>query len=73
MAATIKTSGQLREFLSDLLIEIRNGKIEPETARNITKMAAQINESFYSEIKLAKLMAEVGKEAVGFGDLPINK
>lgn len=69
----IKTTGQLREFLSNMLIGVKNGVLDTDKARNITKMAAQINESFYSEIKIAKVHAEAGKQVAEMGDLPINK
>ena len=57
MGGKIKTTGELRDFLSDMLLGIKNGDLDPEKARNITKMAGQINESFYAEIKVAKTRA----------------
>lgn len=73
MSSRIKTTGELRNFLADLLVGIKNGHVEPERARNITKMAAQINESFYSEIKIAKVQMEAGKEAQQLGALNIGQ
>lgn len=72
MSLKIKNTGELREFLADMLIGIKNGHLEPDKARNITKMAAQINESFYSEIKIAKVQMEAGHEATKLGLLPIG-
>lgn len=68
------TSGELREYLSGLIIGLDNGSVEPEKARHIIKAAAQINESFYSEIKVAKVMLEAGKSAdvAAFGNLAIG-
>jgi hypothetical protein len=72
MDARLKTTGELRVFLADMLLGIKNGHVEPERARNITKMAAQINESFYSEIKIAKVQLEAGKELADLGNLTIG-
>jgi len=68
----IKTTGELRAFLADMLLGIKNGHVEPDVARNLTKMAAQINESFYSEIKIARVQMEAGKQSAALGALPIG-
>lgn len=73
MANSIKTTGQLREFLTNMIVGVKDGHIDSDKARNITKMAAQINESFYSEIKIAKVQIEIGAEAAKLGELAINK
>lgn len=72
MGKQIKTTGDLREFLVLMMLGVKNGDVEPDRARNITKMAAQVNESFYSEIKIAKVQVEAGKTASTLGKLPIN-
>jgi hypothetical protein len=69
--AKITTSGELRQFLCSMINGVANGTVDADKARNVTKLAAQVNESFYSEIKIAKVMSEAGKEASGLGDLPI--
>jgi hypothetical protein len=73
MANSIKTTGQLREFLTNMIVGVKDGHIDSDKARNITKMAAQINESFYSEIKIAKIQIEIGVQAANLGELAINK
>lgn len=70
--AQIKTTGQLRQFLADTLIAVKNGQMETDKARNITKIAAQINESIYSEIKTARVMAELGRETAEMGELSVG-
>jgi hypothetical protein len=74
MSGSIKTTGQLREFLATMIVGVKNGQLDTDKARNITKMAAKINESFYSEIKIAKVLIEAGKlaEVQDLGELPIN-
>lgn len=73
MAGKINTSGELREFLATMLLGVKNGDLDTDKARNITKMASQINESFYSEIKIQKVRMEAGQAAFALGSLPINK
>lgn len=73
MAKTIKTTGQLREFLANMMIGVKDGLVEPDRAHKITKMAAQINESFYSEIKIQKIQLETKQEPKLLGELPLNK
>lgn len=72
MANSIKTTGQLREFLANMLVGINNGDLDPERARTITKMAGQINESFYAEIKTAKIRSELGENIPTLGDMNIS-
>ena len=70
--AKIKTTGDLREFLASAINSVANGTMDSDKARNITKLAAQVNESFYSEIKIAKVQVELGKESAALGDLRIS-
>jgi hypothetical protein len=67
-----KTTGELRDFLATMMVGVKNGHIEADDARNITKLAAQINESFYSEIKIARVQMEAGKQMAELGSLKIN-
>jgi hypothetical protein len=71
--AQIKTTGQLRQFLADTLVAVKNGQMDPDKARNITKIAAQINESIYSEIKTARVMDELGRQTAEMGNLKIGE
>ncbi len=68
----IKTTGELRTFLAEALTDVRSGKLGLDEASRITKLASQINESFYSEIKVAKIRADAGEQMVKLGCLPIN-
>lgn len=69
----IQTSGDLRAFLSNALLGIRNGDIDIHKASQITKMAAQINESIYSEIKAGVVLAAAGKTVAEFGNMPLSE
>jgi len=47
------------------MLGVKNGDIDLDKARNITKLAGQINESFYAEVKVAKARAEAGEFGLG--------
>jgi hypothetical protein len=69
----INTTGELRTFLADLLVNVANGSADLDAARAMVKVAAQINESFYSEIKAAQVQMETFGEASHLlGNLPIG-
>lgn len=70
--AKIKTTGELREFLAGLLPKIEKGTVDLDAARTITKMAGQINESFYAEVKIARTLLDAGKTTEELGQLAIN-
>ena len=69
----MKTTGDLRQVLANAIMDVKSGNMDSDTARNITKMAAQITESFYSEVKVAQTMKELGRVVKDFGDLPMDK
>jgi hypothetical protein len=73
MPGKIRTTGELREFLVGMMIGVKNGDVKVDEAARITKLAAQIHESFYSEIKIAKVQIESGQSAASLGNLPINQ
>lgn len=59
MSVKIETTGQLRTFLTNLMVDVRCGNIDPDKAAKITKIASQINENFYAEVKAAKCRLEM--------------
>jgi len=72
MSATIKTTGQLRDFLVNMMLGVKNGQLDLDKASRVTKLAAQINESMYAEIKTAKIRAEAGEAMPKIGDMPVG-
>jgi hypothetical protein len=71
--AKIATAGDLREFLCSSINSVANGTMDISKAREVTKLAGQVNESFYSEVKVARLQIDLGKEAKKLGSLPVNQ
>lgn len=68
----LQTTGKLRSFLVDKLPMIADGSLSVERAAQITKMAAQINESFYSEIKIAEVQKMLSGKVESLGCLKIG-
>lgn len=71
-AAAIATTGDLRQFLATMLLGIKNGDLSVDKASQITKMAGQINESFYSEVKVARTRKEAGQAVDALGQLKLK-
>jgi len=69
---SIQTTGELREFLLDTMIEVRFGNLDLDKAARLTKLATQVNESIYAEIKASKLRAEAGETLPRLGDIFIS-
>lgn len=70
--AAINTAGDLRKFLCQSINGVANGTMDIGKAREVTKLAAQVNESFYSEVKVARLQIDLGNEASKLGALKVG-
>jgi hypothetical protein len=71
MSGSIKTAGELRGFLADILIGIRDGRVDVEEATAIAKVAGQINSSLAIEAKTAVEMKRLGSGDHVFGSTQI--
>lgn len=71
-ALDMQTTGDLRQFLAGMLTAIQNGDLPVDRASQITKMAGQINESFYSEVKVWLVRKAAGDADTKLGTLPLN-
>lgn len=69
--SSIKTAGELRGFLADILVRIRDGKIDVDDATAIAKVAGQINSSLAIEAKTAVEMKRLGSGDHVFGSTQI--
>ncbi len=69
----IKTTGELRDFLCTMIVGVKDGVVGIDKASSITKLAGQINESLYAEIKTARLAVDLGQETAKLGALTIGK
>lgn len=69
----IKTAGDLRGFLTDVMIGIRAGSIEADQANAISKIAAQINQSLAVEVNTALQLERMGKDRPVAGSMLIGR
>lgn len=58
---SIKTAGELRGFLADILLSIKSGDIDVAEATAIAKVAGQINQSLAVEAKTAIELKRMGE------------
>lgn len=72
MAASISTTGQLREFLANMMVGVKNGDINVDEARTLVKLAEKLNESFYAELKVAQVAIQLGQKSAELGKLKIS-
>lgn len=56
-----------------MMLGVKNGDVSVDAASRLTKLAGQINESFYAEVKVARTRVEAGEQMSALGNLPINK
>ena len=67
----MQTAGQLRQFLCNMMLGIKNGDLELNKATQITKMAEQITNSLYSEMKMQQLQLQAGNQYYAIGQMPL--
>lgn len=68
---TIKTAGDLRAFLADILVGIKNGTVDTAQAAAISKVSAQINQSLATEVGAAIQLHKLGKDRPSAGSLAL--
>lgn len=59
--STLRTAGELRGFLADILIGVQSGAVDTNKASAIAKVAAQINQSLICEVNTALQLERMGK------------
>ncbi len=67
----MKNTKELRKFLSETMVMIRDGDVSPSDGRNIVGAANQINLSMNAELKKQKLDHEMGKKVDKFGGMSL--
>jgi hypothetical protein len=68
----ISNTGQLREFLANMLLGVKSGDIKVDEARTMVKLAEKVNESYYAELKVAQVNLQLGRKVAELGKLEIN-
>ncbi len=59
MARRIRNTAELRGFLADAMESLVEGKMSPETAGQVAKLAAQINVSLRTELDMVVAAKEL--------------
>lgn len=67
----ITTAGELRGFLAEVLLGIRNGSIDVDEANAIAKVSSQINQSLSVEVNTALQLQKMGKDHPAAGTMLI--
>lgn len=71
---SITTTGQLREFLTEKMVEVSSGGIDREDAETLVRLAREVNESFNSEVKVARSRHDLANQRPpGQGKLKIGE
>jgi alpha-D-ribose 1-methylphosphonate 5-triphosphate synthase subunit PhnI len=73
MSANITTTGQLRDFLSRVMVAVNKGDCKIDEARAMVKLAEKINESFYAELKVAQINTQLQRQVDALGGLSLNE
>jgi hypothetical protein len=71
--AKITNTGELRAFLCSAINNVANGTFDVNRAKEVTKLASQVNESLYAEVKVARTQLELGREVAKFGGLQLGE
>ncbi len=73
MSKAIATTGAIRAFLAQTLEDLRSGKMDVATAREIAKSAGQLHKSMETEVKVMRAMVEAGQTPPAFGSLEVGE
>lgn len=66
---TIRTAGELRGFLAEVLQGIRSGAVDVEEAKAIAQVASQINNSLAVEVSAAIQLQKMGVDQAAAGNM----
>lgn len=72
VASRVESTQDLRKFIANVMLGVRDGTIPVAEAAVIIKGGEVINDSLYSEIKAMSILTELGKAAPELGDLPLT-
>lgn len=71
-AKRLRTTGEIRQFLCDTIIAVKDGDMNLDIARTVSKLAAQVTESLYSETKIMQFQQEANLQVGALGELNIS-
>ena len=62
MRKAMRSSGDLRDFLMEMMEGVRNGSVDLQRAATVAKLAAQVTTSLSCEAQMALIADKVGRE-----------
>lgn len=68
----LRTTGDMRSFLLDMMLDVRNNQVTGDMARSVVKLAGQVTESLYAELKHKKLMLDLKQPSQSIGGLTLD-
>lgn len=71
-APRITNTGNLRRSLAKAFEDLESGSKKVETVRELGRIAGRINDSLYSETKIAAMRREVGEQPAALGNLRLG-
>jgi rhamnogalacturonyl hydrolase YesR len=69
----MQTTGNLRQKLAAIIAGVEDGSIALHKARAMTKAAAEINQSFHSESRMAAAQLSAGRVVDHCGHMPLGE
>lgn len=69
----IKTTGDFREYIAEIVMKVESGQIETSRASSIHKMLHLINDNFFAEAKVAALQVQLQRDVKSFGSMPLSQ
>lgn len=69
----MNTTGNLRVKLAQIMAGVEDGSIPLHKARAMTKAAAEINQSFHSESRMAAAQLSAGRVVDHCGHMPLGE
>jgi hypothetical protein len=72
MAKSMERHGQMRQFIADMMVSVKNGDTKVDEARTVLKMAEKVTENLYAETKTMMVLHELGKKVPELGELKID-
>lgn len=68
----IKTTGQLRALLTEMIVEVKGDDSNPNKVNEATTLAQAVTDSLACEARISEIQKQQGVESYAIGELPIG-
>ena len=69
----IKTTGDLSKVLVEAISDVRCGHLDIPKASAMSKLARQVTETLYAELRAHKMFSDLGEQTQELNGLPLYK